>query len=182
VRHLGLSEASAESIRKAAKVHPITALQSEYSLWTRDPETTGTLAACRENGIALVAYSPLGRGFLTGAITRPEDFAEDDYRRVNPRFTGENFAKNLAIVEKVKKFAADKGCTPGQLALAWVIAKGDDIVPIPGTKRVKYLEENAGAVAVKLSPAEVAEIDAIFPPDSAVGDRYASNMMGSINA
>jgi len=182
VRHLGLSEASAESIRKAAKVHPITALQSEYSLWTRDPETTGTLAACRENGIALVAYSPLGRGFLTGAITRPEDFAEDDYRRVNPRFTGENFAKNLAIVEKVKKFAADKGCTPGQLALAWVIAKGDDIVPIPGTKRVKYLEENAGAVAVKLSPAEVAEIDAVFPPDSAVGDRYASNMMGSINA
>ncbi len=112
VRHLGLSEASAESIRKAAKVHPITALQSEYSLWTRDPETTGTLAACRENGIALVAYSPLGRGFLTGAITRPEDFSEDDYRRVNPRFTGENFAKNLAIVEKVKKFAADKGCTP----------------------------------------------------------------------
>ncbi|WP_426285886.1 aldo/keto reductase [Luteibacter sp. E-22] len=182
VRHLGLSEASAESIRKAAKVHPITALQSEYSLWTRDPETTGTLAACRENGIALVAYSPLGRGFLTGAITRPEDFSEDDYRRVNPRFTGENFAKNLAIVEKVKKFAADKGCTPGQLALAWVIAKGDDIVPIPGTKRVKYLEENAGAVKVKLSPAEVTEIDAVFPPDSAVGDRYASNMMGSINA
>ncbi|MDQ0009539.1 aryl-alcohol dehydrogenase-like predicted oxidoreductase [Luteibacter jiangsuensis] len=182
VRHLGLSEASAESIRKAAKVHPITALQSEYSLWTRDPETTGTLAACRENGIALVAYSPLGRGFLTGAITRPEDFAEDDYRRVNPRFTGENFAKNLAIVEKVKKFAADKGCTPGQLALAWVIAKGGDIVPIPGTKRVKYLEENAGAVEVKLGPAEVAEIDAVFPPDSAVGDRYASNMMGSINA
>jgi len=182
VRHLGLSEASAESIRKAAAVHPIAALQSEYSLWTRDPETTGTLAACRENGVALVAYSPLGRGFLTGAITKPDDFAEDDYRRVNPRFTGENFAKNLAIVDKVKKFASDKGCTPGQLALAWVIAKGDDIVPIPGTKRVKYLEENAGAVDVKLTAAEVAEIDAVFPPDAAAGDRYAANMMGSINA
>lgn len=182
VRHLGLSEASAASIRKAARVHPITALQSEYSLWTRDPETTGTLAACRENGVALVAYSPLGRGFLTGSITKPEDFADDDYRRVNPRFTGENFAKNLAIVDKVKKFAADKGCTPGQLALAWVIAKGDDIVPIPGTKRVKYLEENAGAVDVKLSAAEVADIDAVFPPDAAAGDRYAANMMGSLNA
>ena len=182
VRHLGLSEASAESIRKAADVHPITALQSEYSLWTRDPETTGTLAACRENGVALVAYSPLGRGFLTGAITRPDDFAEDDYRRVNPRFTGENFAMNLAIVDKVKRFASDKGCTPGQLAIAWVIAKGDDIVPIPGTKRVKYLEENAGAVDVKLTPAEVAEIDTVFPPDAAAGDRYAANMMGSLNA
>jgi aryl-alcohol dehydrogenase-like predicted oxidoreductase len=182
VRHLGLSEASAESIRKAASVHPIAALQSEYSLWTRDPETTGSLAACRDHGIALVAYSPLGRGFLTGAITKPEDFAEDDYRRINPRFAGENFAKNLAIVDKVKAFAADKGCTAGQLALAWVLAKGDDIVPIPGTKRVKYLEENAGAVDVKLSAAEVAEIDAVFPPDSAAGDRYASNMMGSINA
>ena len=182
VRYLGLSEASAASIHKAAAVHPIAALQSEYSLWTRDPETTGTLAACREHGIALVAYSPLGRGFLTGAITKPEDFAEDDYRRINPRFTGENFAKNLAIVEKVSKFAADKGCTPGQLALAWVLAKGDDIVPIPGTKRVKYLEENAGAVAVTLSAAEVAEIDAVFPPDAAAGDRYAANMMGSINA
>ncbi|HXP01694.1 MAG TPA: aldo/keto reductase [Luteibacter sp.] len=182
VRHLGLSEASAESIRKASKVHQIAALQSEYSLWTRDPETTGTLAACRENGIALVAYSPLGRGFLTGAITKPEDFAEDDYRRLNPRFLGENFAKNLAIVEKVKTIAFDRGCTPGQLALAWVIAKGDDIVPIPGTKRVKYLEENAGAVDFQLSPSDVAEIDAVFPPDSAAGDRYASNMMGSVNA
>jgi len=182
VRYLGLSEASAESIRRAAATHPIAALQSEYSLWTRDPETTGTLAACREHGIAFVAYSPLGRGFLTGAITKPEDFAEDDYRRINPRFTGENFTKNLAIVDKIREFAADKGCTPGQLALAWVIAKGDDLIPIPGTKRVKYLEENAGAVDVVLSPAEVAEIDAVFPPDSAVGDRYASNMMGSVNA
>ncbi|QWT19852.1 aldo/keto reductase [Bacillus sp. NP157] len=182
VRHLGLSEASAESIGRAAKVHPITALQSEYSLWTRDPETTGTLAACRENGIALVAYSPLGRGFLTGAITTPDDFAEDDYRRHNPRFTGENFTKNLELVGKVKKFAADKGCTPGQLALAWVLAKGQDIVPIPGTKRVKYLEENAAAVEVKLTESELAEIDAVFPPESAVGERYAASMMGSINA
>lgn len=182
VRYLGLSEASAESIARAAKVHPIAALQSEYSLWTRDPETTGTLAACRENGIAFVAYSPLGRGFLTGAITKPEDFAADDYRRVNPRFTGDNFTRNLAIVDKVKAFAADKGCTPGQLALAWVIARGDDVVPIPGTKRVKYLEENAAAADVVLSAGEIAEIDAVFPPDSAVGDRYASNMMGSINA
>jgi aryl-alcohol dehydrogenase-like predicted oxidoreductase len=182
VRHLGLSEASAASIARAAKVHPITALQSEYSLWTRDPETTGTLAACREHGIAFVAYSPLGRGFLTGAITKPEDFAEDDYRRHNPRFTGENFTKNLALVEKVKKFAADKGCTPGQLALAWVLSRGPDIVPIPGTKRVKYLEENAGAMDVKLSESELAEIDAVFPPDAAVGDRYQANMMGSINA
>ena len=182
VRHLGLSEAGAETIRRAAKVHPITALQSEYSLWTRDPETTGSLAACRDNGISLVAYSPLGRGFLTGAITKPEDFAEDDYRRTNPRFTGENFTKNLAIVEKVKQFAADKGCTAGQLALAWVLAKGDDIVPIPGTKRVKYLEENAGAADVTLSASEVAEIDAVFPADSAAGSRYLPHMMGSINA
>jgi len=182
VRYLGLSEASAESIRKAAAVHPIAALQSEYSLWTRDPETTGTLAACREHGIALVAYSPLGRGFLTGAITRPDDFAQDDYRRQSPRFMGENFDKNLAIVEKVRRFAADKGCTPGQLALAWVLAKGEDIVPIPGTKRVKYLEENAAADAVVLSAAELAEIDAVFPADAAVGDRYQTSMMAFVNA
>jgi aryl-alcohol dehydrogenase-like predicted oxidoreductase len=182
VRYLGLSEASAESIRKAAAVHPIAALQSEYSLWTRDPETTGTLAACREHGIALVAYSPLGRGFLTGAITRPDDFAQDDYRRQSPRFMGENFDKNLAIVEKVRRFAADKGCTPGQLALAWVLAKGEDIVPIPGTKRVKYLEENAAADVVALSAAEVTEIDAVFPADAAVGDRYQTSMMAFVNA
>jgi aryl-alcohol dehydrogenase-like predicted oxidoreductase len=182
VRYLGLSEASAESIRKAAAVHPIAALQSEYSLWTRDPETTGTLAACREHGIALVAYSPLGRGFLTGAITRPDDFAQDDYRRQSPRFMGENFDRNLAIVEKVRRFAADKGCTPGQLALAWVLAKGEDIVPIPGTKRVKYIEENAAADAVVLSADEVAEIDAVFPADAAVGDRYQTSMMAFVNA
>jgi len=182
VRYLGLSEASAESIRKAAGVHRITALQSEYSLWTRDPETTGTLAACREHDIGLVAYSPLGRGFLTGAITSPDDFAEDDYRRSNPRFEGENFTKNLEIVEKVRRFAADKGCTPGQLALAWVLAKGEDIVPIPGTKRVKYLKENAGADDVSLTATEIAEIDAVFPPDAALGDRYQSSMMGFVNA
>jgi aryl-alcohol dehydrogenase-like predicted oxidoreductase len=182
VRYLGLSEASADSIRKAAAVHPIAALQSEYSLWTRDPETTGTLAACREHGIALVAYSPLGRGFLTGAITRPDDFAQDDYRRQSPRFMGENFDRNLAIVDKVRRFADDKGCTPGQLALAWVLAKGEDIVPIPGTKRVKYLEENAAADAVVLSAAEVAEIDAVFPADAAVGDRYQTSMMAFVNA
>lgn len=182
VRYLGLSEASADSIRKAAAVHPIAALQSEYSLWTRDPETTGTLAACREHGIALVAYSPLGRGFLTGAITRPDDFAQDDYRRQSPRFMGENFDRNLAIVDKVRRFAADKGCTPGQLALAWVLAKGEDIVPIPGTKRVTYLEENAAADAVVLSAAEVAEIDAVFPADAAVGDRYQTSMMAFVNA
>ncbi|SKB39447.1 aldo/keto reductase [Luteibacter sp. 22Crub2.1] len=182
VRYLGLSEASAESIRKAAGVHRITALQSEYSLWTRDPETTGTLAACREHDIGLVAYSPLGRGFLTGAITSPDDFAEDDYRRNNPRFEGENFTKNLEIVQKVRRFAADKGCTPGQLALAWVLAKGEDIVPIPGTKRVKYLKENAGADDVSLTATEIAEIDAVFPPDAALGDRYQSSMMGFVNA
>src|ERR1700754_2822710 len=182
VRYLGLSEASAETIRRAVKVHPIAALQSEYSLWTRDPETTGSLAACRDNGIALVAYSPLGRGFLTGAIATPADFAEDDYRRTNPRFMGENFVRNLDLVKKVKVLAGDRGCTAGQLALAWVLAKGDDILPIPGTKRVTYLEENAGAVDFQLSPSDVAEIDAVFPPDSAAGDRYASNMMGSVNA
>ncbi len=181
VRYLGLSEASAATIARAVKVHPIAALQSEYSLWTRDPETTGTLAACREHGLALVAYSPLGRGFLTGAITRPEDFAEDDYRRHNPRFMGENFTRNLALVDKVKGIAADKGCTAGQLALAWVLAKGDDIVPIPGTKRVPYLDENADAMDVVLSPDEIAQIDAVFPPDAAAGDRYQAVMMGTIN-
>jgi aryl-alcohol dehydrogenase-like predicted oxidoreductase len=182
VRFLGLSEASAASIDRAAKVHPIAALQSEYSLWTRDPEAAGTLEACRRNGITLVAYSPLGRGFLTGSIQSPDDFAEDDYRRNNPRFTGDNFARNLALVAKVKAFASDKGCTPSQLALAWVLAKGQDIVPIPGTRRRRYLEENAGALDVRLSEGDVRDIDAVFPPDAAVGERYASSMMGFINA
>jgi len=180
VRYIGLSEASVATLERAHKVHPITALQSEYSLWTRDPED-GTLAACRRLGIAFVPYSPLGRGFLTGAIARPEDFAADDYRRSSPRFQGENFAKNLALVEQVKAFAADVGCTPGQLALAWVLAQGDDIVPIPGTKRRKYLDENIGALAVKLTPAQRASLAAVFPLHAAAGERYPTNMMGALN-
>lgn len=182
VRHLGLSEASAATIERAHKVHPIAALQTEYSLWTRDPETTGTLDACRKLGIALVAYSPLGRGFLTGAIKSPDDFDADDYRRNNPRFQGENFARNLTLVERVRKLAKDKGCTPSQLALAWVLAQGDDILPIPGTKRRKYLEENAHAIDVKLEKSELDELDKAFPVDAAAGDRYAAAMMKSVNA
>ena len=180
VRYIGLSEASVATLERAHKVHPITALQSEYSLWTRDPED-GVLAACRRLGIGFVPYSPLGRGFLTGAIARPEDFAADDYRRSSPRFQGENFAKNLALVEQVKAFAADVGCTPGQLALAWVLAQGDDIVPIPGTKRRKYLDENIGALAVKLTPAQRASLAAVFPLHAAAGERYPTNMMGALN-
>ena len=147
MRYIGLSEASAATLERAHRVHPITALQSEYSLWSRDPEAE-VLAACRRLGVAFVPYSPLGRGFLTGAIARPEDFAADDYRRSSPRFQGENFARNLALVDKVKTFAAEIGCTPAQLALAWVLAQGDDIVPIPGTKRRRYLDENIGALAI----------------------------------
>jgi aryl-alcohol dehydrogenase-like predicted oxidoreductase len=180
VRYIGLSEASVATLERARKVHPITALQSEYSLWTRDPED-GVLAACRRLGIGFVPYSPLGRGFLTGAIARPEDFAADDYRRSSPRFQGDNFAKNLALVEQVKAFAADVGCTPGQLALAWVLAQGDDIVPIPGTKRRKYLDENIGALAVKLTPAQRAALAAVFPLHAAAGERYPTNMMGALN-
>ena len=181
VRHLGLSEASAATIERAHKVHPIAALQAEYSLWTRDPETTGTLDACRKLGIALVAYSPLGRGFLTGAIKSPDDFDADDYRRNNPRFQGENFTRNLKLVEQVRKLASDKGCTPSQLALAWVLAQGDDILPIPGTKRRKYLEENAHAIEVKLEKSELEALDKAFPADIAAGDRYAEAMMKAIN-
>jgi aryl-alcohol dehydrogenase-like predicted oxidoreductase len=172
VRALGLSEAPPEFIRRAAKVHPISALQNEYSLWTRDPED-GALAACRELGITLVAYSPLGRGFLTGQIRSTADFAADDFRRLNPRFMGENFEKNLELVTKVQELARQKGCTAGQLALAWVMAQGNDIVPIPGTKRRKYLEENLGALTVRLSAKELAEIDAIVPKGSFAGARYA---------
>ena len=182
VRHLGLSEASAATIERAHKVHPIAALQTEYSLWTRDPETTGTLDACRKLGIALVAYSPLGRGFLTGAIKSPDDFDADDYRRNNPRFQGENFTRNLKLADQVQKLAKDKGCTPSQLALAWVLAQGDDILPIPGTKRRKYLEENAHAIEVKLEKSELEELDKAFPVDAAAGDRYAAAMMKSVNA
>ena len=179
VRYIGLSEASAATLERAHRAHPITALQSEYSLWSRDPEAE-VLAACRRLGVAFVPYSPLGRGFLTGAIARPEDFAADDYRRSSPRFQGENFARNLALVDKVKALAADFGCTPAQLALAWVLAQGDDIVPIPGTKRRRYLDENIGALAIRLSSTQLAALDAEFPLDAAAGDRYPANMMGAL--
>ena len=180
VRYLGLSEAGVETLRRAARVHPIAALQSEYSLWSRDPED-GILAACRELGIGFVAYSPLGRGFLTGQITRFEDLAADDYRRFSPRFQGENFAKNLALVERIKQMAAAKGCTPSQLALAWVLAQGDDIVPIPGTKRRKYLEENLAAPTSRSPPTTCAQIDEIAPKGAAAGERYPEAMMQFVN-
>lgn len=180
VRFIGLCEASPETLARAHKVHPITALQSEYSLWTRDPEE-GVLALCRKLGIGFVPYSPLGRGFLTGAITKPEDFAEDDSRRNSPRFLGENFAKNLKLVDKVRDVAARHGCTPGQLALAWVLAQGEDIVPIPGTKRRRYLDENVGALDVVLGQEQLAELAAIFPPGAASGPRYPEGMMKLLN-
>ena len=173
VKHIGLSEASAQTIRRAHAVHPVTAIQSEYSLWTRDPETNGVLETVRDLGIGFVAYSPLGRGILTGAFHSPDDFEEGDVRRNHPRFTGENFQRNLDLVGRVQELAAQKGCTPGQLALAWVLSRGDDVVPIPGTKRRSYLEENAAAVDVELTEEELAELDAVFPPDAAAGDRYA---------
>jgi aryl-alcohol dehydrogenase-like predicted oxidoreductase len=180
VRFLGLSEASVATLERACKVHPITALQSEYSLWTRDPEA-GTLAACRRLGVGFVPYSPLGRGFLTGAIRKPEDLAEDDYRRHSPRFQGENFAKNLELAKQVQVLAARCGCTAGQLALAWVLAQGDDIVPVPGTKRRRYLEENVAALDVALAPAELAELASIFPAGAAAGLRYPENMMKALD-
>ncbi len=172
VRHLGLSETSEQTLRRAHAVHPITALQSEYSLWTRDPEQ-GVLAACRELGIGFVAYSPLGRGFLTGAIRTPDDFGPGDFRAGIPRFQGENFARNLDLVDSVGELAHEKGCTPGQLALAWVLAQGDDIVPIPGTKRVAYVEQNAAADAVQLSPDDLDRLERIAAPTAVAGDRYA---------
>ncbi len=178
VRALGLSEAPADVLRRAAAVHPIAALQSEYSLWTRDPEE-GPLQACRELGITLVPFSPLGRGFLTGQIRTPADFGEDDFRRNNPRFQGENFQRNLALVEKVGALAKQKGCTPGQLALAWVMAQGDDVVPIPGTKRRRYLEENLGALDVPLDREDLAGIEAVFPKGAVSGARYAAGTVGT---
>lgn len=178
VRYLGLSEASAATIRRAASVHPISALQSEYSLWSRDPEDE-ILPTIRELGIGFVAYSPLGRGFLSGNITSPEDFSADDYRRNAPRFQGENFYKNLQLVERVKEIAAEKGVTGGQLALAWLLAQGDDIVPIPGTKRRKYLEENVAAAEITLTEAELNSINEVAPQNVAAGDRYAD--MSSVN-
>ena len=180
VRFLGLSEASSATIRRAHAVHPIAALQTEYSLWTRDPEDE-VLPTTRELGIAFVAYSPLGRGFLTGQIRRFEDLAEDDYRRFSPRFQGENFQKNLDLVKRVELLAREKRCAPSQLALAWLLAQGIDILPIPGTKRRKYLEENLGALDVQLTPADLTRIEAVAPRGAASGLRYPEAMMNLVN-
>jgi aryl-alcohol dehydrogenase-like predicted oxidoreductase len=181
VRYLGLSEASGATIERACKVHPIAALQSEYSLWSRDPEENGVLAACRKLGVSLVAYSPLGRGFLTGAIRSPDDFDADDFRRGNPRFQGDNFTRNLQLVEQVGRIAADKGCSPAQLALAWVLAQGDDIFAIPGTRKQSRLDENLGALDVHLSAADLRAIEAVFPHDAAAGKRYPEAGMHTVN-
>lgn len=180
VRAIGLSEVSANTLRKAHAIHPITAIQSEYSLWTRDPEDE-ILQTCTELNIAFVAYSPLGRGFLTGQIKKFEDFEADDYRRLSPRFQGENFQKNLALVKKIEQLALKKECTASQLALAWVMAQGEYIFPIPGTKRIKYLEENVGALQVHLTKDELKEIDTIAPKNVAAGLRYPEAMMASVN-
>jgi aryl-alcohol dehydrogenase-like predicted oxidoreductase len=182
IRHIGLSEASAETLRKASKVHPITALQSEYSLWTRDVEENDVLETCRELNIGFVPYSPLGRGFLSGEIKKFEDLAEDDWRRSNPRFQGENFDKNLELVEKLEEIAKEKGITSSQLALAWVLAQGENIVPIPGTKHVKYVEQNAEAGGIELTEDELKQINEVFPQDAASGLRYPEEMMKSVNA
>lgn len=179
-RFIGLSEAGSETLRRAHRVHPITSVQSEYSLWTRDPEE-GVLETCRELGIGFMAYSPLGRGFLTGQIRRFEDLAPDDYRRISPRFQGENFQKNLDLVRHIEEIAATKSCKASQLALAWVLARADFIVPIPGTKRRTYLEENLAALRVQLSPEDLARIDAVAPPGVASGLRYPEAMMHAVN-
>jgi aryl-alcohol dehydrogenase-like predicted oxidoreductase len=181
VRYLGLSEAAPETVRRAHATHPVTALQTEYSLWTRDVEENGVLATTRELAIGFVAYSPLGRGFLTGSFKRFEDLPEDDYRRNSPRFQGENFDRNLELVRKVEEIARQKGVTPGQLALAWVLSRGEDVVPIPGTKRVKYLEENVAAAEVKLTPEELRQIDAVFPLGAASGLRYPESALSTVN-
>lgn len=180
IRYIGLSEASATTLERAHRVHPITALQSEYSLWTRDMEAE-ILPTCERLGIGFVPYSPLGRGFLTGAIRSPDDLAADDFRRTNPRFSGENFGKNMQLVEKINQLAQEKQVTPSQLALAWVLAQGEHIVPIPGTKRRRYLEENVAALDVTLTKEELAAIDAIFPPDAAAGERYGKESMAALN-
>jgi aryl-alcohol dehydrogenase-like predicted oxidoreductase len=173
VRHLGISEAAPETIRRAHAVHPVTAVQTEWSLWTRDVEDDGVLAMVRELGIGFVAYSPLGRGFLSGQIRSVDDLAADDFRRVNPRFQGDNFDRNLELVDKVTALAAEKAVTPGQLAIAWVLAQGDDVVPIPGTKRIAYLEENLRAAGVELTADDLRQIDEVAPKGVALGDRYA---------
>jgi aryl-alcohol dehydrogenase-like predicted oxidoreductase len=180
VRFLGLSEAGAETIRRAHAVHPMTALQSEYSLWTRGPEEE-VLGVCRELGIGFVPYSPLGRGFLTGKIKKPDDLQEDDFRRTTPRFQGENFQHNLDLVERVGEIANEKQCTPAQLALAWVLAHGDDIVPIPGTKRRTYLQENVGALNVDLTSVDLARINKVAPKHAFAGSRYPRTMMELLN-
>ena len=180
LRFLGLSEAGAETIRRAHAVHPITALQSEYSLWTRDPEAE-VLGVCRELGIGFVPYSPLGRGFLTGKIRKPAHLPEDDYRRTTPRFQGENFERNLKLVNRVEEIAREKKCTPAQLALAWVLAQGNDIVPIPGTTRRKYLQENVGAVDVDLTSKDLARIDEVAPHEAFAGERYPDWAMAMVN-
>jgi len=180
VRYLGLSEASPQTLRRAVKVHPIAALQTEYSLWTRDPERE-ILSVCRDLGVGFVAYSPLGRGFLTGQFKKFEDLPADDYRRNTPRFQGENFQKNLDLVKRVEEIAKEKGCKPSQLALAWVLAQGNDMVPIPGTKRRKYLEENVGALSVKLTKEDLRRIDEVFPPEAAAGQRYPEHMLALVN-
>ncbi|MGM3162050.1 aldo/keto reductase [Dickeya undicola] len=180
IRYIGLSEASAATLERAHRVHPITALQSEYSLWTRDVETE-ILPTCRRLGIGFVPYSPLGRGFLTGAIKQQDDLAADDFRRANPRFSDENFAKNLQLVDKITQLAQEKAVTPSQLALAWVLAQGEHIVPIPGTKRRRYLEENVGALSVLLTARELDDINAIFPPEIAAGARYGQEGMATLD-
>jgi aryl-alcohol dehydrogenase-like predicted oxidoreductase len=181
IRHIGLSEASADTLRRANAIHPITALQSEYSLWTRDVEENDVLATCRELGIGFVAYSPLGRGFLSGQIKKFEDLAEDDYRRNSPRFQGENFQKNINLVNKVEEIAREKGVTASQLALAWVMSRGEEVVPIPGTKRREYLEQNAAAADISLTQNEIDRIEEIFPVNAASGTRYPEAMMASVN-
>ena len=180
VRFLGLSEAAPATVRRAHSTHPIAALQTEYSLWSRDAEAE-VLPTVRELGIAYVAYSPLGRGFLTGQFRSPADFPDDDYRRFHPRFTGGNFEKNIALVHEIEAMAADKGCTAAQLAIAWVLAQGEDVIPIPGTKRRKYLEQNIGALDVRLSPEELERIDRILPPGAASGPRYHESGMATLN-
>jgi len=180
VLYLGLSEPSAQTLQRAHAVHPITAVQSEYSLWTRDPEHDDVLATCERLGIGFVPYSPLGRGFLTGNIASPSELQSDDFRLSTPRFQGDNFVRNLELAEQVKRLAANQGCTPAQLALAWVLAQGEHIVPIPGTKRRKYLEDNLGALQVVLSPEDLAALDTVFRPDAIAGDRYTAVGMALI--